>query len=197
MNGFILKEIIVNHTLLGIIAKAKQKGNPILLLTNNENSTVIYNGKQGKFIDVALDELNKAYSTTYGPVKCIFDRILSAEKIKSMKRTYLKKRVDLYFANISGSTRKRYYAKPVKSLDDVRSMIGTVEGEDVYFFDDDDTHQLCKESNFIHITPPFGSGEDGELVVRMLAKGKGPKTQRAKGGSKQTRRKLKDLRHGM
>jgi hypothetical protein len=55
MNGFILKEIIVNHTLLGIIAKAKQKGNPILLLTNNENSTVIYNGKQGKFIDVALD----------------------------------------------------------------------------------------------------------------------------------------------
>jgi hypothetical protein len=28
----------------------------------------------------------------------------------------------------------------------------------------------------------------------MLAKGKGPK---GKGGSKQTRRKLKDLRHGM
>lgn len=191
IKGFILSEIKVNHTLLDIIAEAKKKGNPILLLTNNENSTVIYKGERGKFIDVALDELNKAYSTKYGPVESIIDRILSAEKIKSMKRTYLKKRIDLYFANISGNTRKRYYAKPVKSLEDVRRMLGmlgmlgnNVKGEDVYFFDDDASHQLCKESNFIHITPPFGNSEEG----------KGPRERR---GSKQTRRKLKDLRHGM
>jgi len=185
IKGFILSEIKVNHPLLDIIAEAKKKGNPILLLTNNENSTVIYKGERGKFIDVALDELNKAYSTKYGPVESIIDRILSAEKIKSMKRTYLKKRVDLYFANISGNTRKRYYAKPVKSLEDVRRMLGNnVKGEDVYFFDDDASHQLCRECNFIHITPPFGNSEEG----------KAPRERR---GSKQTRRKLKDLRHGM
>lgn len=188
IKGFILTEIKVNHKLLDIIAEAKEKGNPILLLTNNENSPVIFKGERGKFIDVALDELNKAYSTKYGPVESIIDHILSAEKIKSMKRTYLKKRVDLYFANISGNTRKRYYAKPVKSLEDVRRMLGMlgndVKGEDVYFFDDDATHQLCKECNFIHITPPFGKSEEG----------KGPIERR---GSKQTRRKLKDLRHGM
>lgn len=193
IDGFILSEIKVNHKLLDTIGRSKEKGCQILLLTNNENPPVIFKGERGKFIDLALHELTKAYSKKYTATGAIFDCILSAEKVKSMKRTYLKKRIDIYYKNITGDTRRRYYAKPVKSLEDVRRMLGNdVKGEDVYFFDDDATHQLCTECNFIHITPPFGNSEEGE------GKGpKAPKAPRARGGSKQTRRKLKDLRHGM
>lgn len=206
-----LTAIKVNETLLEIIHTAKGKGWQILLLTNNENAKVIFNGEEGRFVDISLAELTRAYTEKYDQVDHLFDKILTAERGRnsvnnsnSVKRTYLKKRIDIHYKDKNGHNRIRYYAKPVKSLQDVRNMLGRdIKGGDVYFFDDDNEHQLCHESKFIHITPPFsGKGDDTTDYSLLNANAKGGKrTRRRKGkgkrGSKGSRRKLKELRHGM
>jgi len=204
-----LTAIKVNEKLLEIIHTAKGRGFPILLLTNNENAKVIFEGVEGRFIDVSIEELTKAYTEKYGPVDHLFDKILTAERGRnsinnsnSVKRTYLKKRIDIHYKDKNGQNRIRYYAKPVKSLQDVRNMLGRdIKGSDVYFFDDDNEHQLCYESKFIHITPPFsGKGDDATdySLVNANAKG-GRRTRRRRGRGKRGSkgRKLKELRHGM
>jgi hypothetical protein len=136
---------------MSIIYRAKQVGCKILLLTNNINASHIYRGKEGKFVDHACEELAIAYNAIGRacnkkavPVKTIFHKILTAEDER--KRTY-------------NPPNENNYASPVKSLVDVRGMIGGVEGE-IFFFDDIGTHKLCKESTFIHIQPPYGRGKD-------------------------------------
>ena len=204
-----LTAIKVNEKLLDIIHTAKGKGWQVLLLTNNENAKVIFHEKEGRFVDVSLAELTRAYTETYGKVDHLFDKILTAERGRnsvdnsnSVKRTYLKKRIDIHYKDKNGHNRIRYYAKPVKSLQDVHNMLGyPVKGSEVYFFDDDNEHQLCHESNFIHITPPFsGKGDDATDYTLLNAHAKGGRrTRRRRGrgrrGSKG--RKLKELRHGM
>jgi histidinol phosphatase-like enzyme len=196
---FILTDIIINDKLIQMIRNAKERGHIILLLTNNENAKVIFNGKQGKFVDIALEELTEAYNRNSSTVEKIFDKILTAEKVDSIKRKYLKKRIDLYYKNVNGQNNIRYYAKPVKSLEDIQHMLGyDVKGEDVYFFDDDNQHKLCNECNFIHITPPFGKGEDQtNYSILNHARG-GRKTRiRVPKKTRKTRKKLKELRHGI
>ena len=144
--------INVNMNLISLIYRAKQVGCKILLLTNNINAPHIYKGKQGKFVDHACDELTTAYNAIDRackkkdslPVKTIFDKILTAEDER--RRTY-------------NPPNENNYASPVKSLVDVRGMIGPIEGG-IYFFDDLQIHKLCKESTFIHIQPPYGRGKD-------------------------------------
>jgi hypothetical protein len=192
-SGYILTKITVNEALLQVIYNAKNLGYLVLLLTNNNNAKVLFNGKEGKFIDIAIKELTDAYARKYKSDDPLFNRILTAEKIKNMKRTYLKKRVDIQYKTINGKIHTEYYSKPVKSLKDVTNMLGyPVKGEDVYFFDDDSEHKLCKESNFIHITPPFGKGEDKTnfSLLRHINEENRPPKKRG-----QTRRKLKDSRH--
>jgi hydroxymethylpyrimidine pyrophosphatase-like HAD family hydrolase len=202
-----LTGIKVNEKLLEIIHTAKGRGWQVLLLTNNENAKVIFHGEERRFVDVSLAEITRAYTEKYGQVDHLFDKILTAERGRnsinnsnSVKRTYLKKRIDIHYKDKNGQNRIRYYAKPVKSLQDVRNMLGyPVEASDVYFFDDDNEHQLCHESKFIHITPPFsGKGDDATDYHLLNAKG-GKRTRRRRGrrGSKGSRRKLKELRHGM
>lgn len=200
-----LTEIKVNEKLLEIIHMAKEKGWQVLLLTNNENARVIFEGVEGRFVDVSLAEITKAYTEKYGPVDHLFDHILTAERGRnsinnsnSVKRTYLKKRIEIHYKDKNGHNRIRYYAKPVKSLQDVRNMLGRdIKGSDVYFFDDDNEHQLCHESKFIHITPPFsGKGDDTTDYHLLNAKG-GRRTRRRRGRRGSKGRKLKELRHGM
>jgi len=201
-----IASILVNYTLLEIIHNAKDNGWKVLLLTNNENSQVIFNEEKRGFIEVALAELTKAYNQKYTPVLNLFDHILTAEKrgnnANGNKRTYLKKRIDSKYTDKNGIIHIRYYEKPVKSLEDVRHMLGyPVKGANVYFFDDDHEHQLCSESNFVHITPPFGKGKDETAYPIIYAMG-GRRTQRrcrgrGRRGPKGSRRKLKELRHGM
>ena len=191
---YTLTSIIINHKLLKIIHKAKEKEYSILLLTNNKNDKIIFNGVEGRFIDISLAELTKAYNENYTPVTHLFDKILTAEI--PVKRKYLKNRIDTHYKNKNGDI-LRYYAKPVKSLEDVRNMLGyRVKRGDVYFFDDDSEHKLCGESNFIHITPPFNGKEDQtnySLVDTILQTG-GKRYTRRRGSKK---RKLKELRHSM
>jgi hypothetical protein len=192
-SGYILTKIAVNEPLLQLIHNAKHLGYLVLLLTNNNNAKVLFNGKEGKFIDIALKELTDAYSRNYRSDAPLFNKILTAEKIKDMKRTYLKRRIDIQYKTLNGKTHTEYYSKPVKSLKDVTNMLGyPVKGDDVYFFDDDNEHKLCKESNFIHITPPFGKGEDKtnfSIISHIKEEKRLPKKRR------QTRRKLKDSSH--
>lgn len=202
-----LTEIKVNEKLLEIIHTAKGKGWQILLLTNNENAKVIFHGEEGRFVDVSLAEITRVYTEKYGAVEHLFDKILTAERGRnsvnnsnSVKRTYLKKRIDIHYKDKNGQNRARYYAKPVKSLQDVRSMLERdIKGSDVYFFDDDNEHQLCHESKFIHITPPFGKGDDTTDYSIVTAKGGRRTRRRRRGrrGSKGSKRKLKELRHSM
>ena len=199
-----LTEIKVNEKLLEIIHTAKGKGWQILLLTNNENAKVIFHGEEGRFVDVSLAEITRVYTEKYGAVEHLFDKILTAERGRnsvnnsnSVKRTYLKKRIDIHYKDKNEQNRIRYYAKPVKSLQDVRNMLGRdIKGSDVYFFDDDNEHQLCHESKFIHITPPFGKGDDTTDYSLVTVKG-GRRTRRRRGRRGSKGRKLKELRHGI
>ena len=200
MREYTISKIIVNDKMLDIIHNGKEKGYLVLLLTNNENGKVIFEGEEGRFVDVCLGELLKAYNEKYTPVEKLFDITLTAERDGNpTKRTYLKKRIDIYYKNKNGQNRIRYYAKPVKSLQDVRNMLGyNVKGGDVYFFDDDNKHQLCGESKFIHITPPFsGKGDETNysLLNTIHIQTAGRRTRRKRRGSKG--RKLKDIRDGM
>lgn len=205
-----LTAIKVNEKLLEIIHTAKGKGWQILLLTNNENAKVIFHGEERRFMDVSLAEIARVYTEKYGEVDHLFDHILTAEKpekgrnsvdnTNSSKRTYLQEGIDTGRKNKKGDP--IYYYKPVKSLEDVRTMLGyPVKGSNVYFFDDDNGHQLCHESNFVHIKPKFGSGEEDKTVYPIIYAKGGKRTRRRGGrgkrGSKGSRRKLKELRHGM
>jgi hypothetical protein len=154
-----LYSISVNMNLVSIIYRAKQVGCKILLLTNNINAPYVYRGKEGKFVDHACEELTAAYTAIErackkkgSPVKGIFDKILTAEDER--RRRY-------------NPPNENNYASPVKSLVDVRGMIGHTEGE-IFFFDDVQTHQLCKESTFIHIQPPYGRGKDKTRYTSIL-----------------------------
>lgn len=149
--------------LVSLIYRARQVGCTILLLTNNINAPHVYRGKQGKFVDHACEELTTAYTAIdrackkrdAQPVKSIFDKILTAEDER--RRKY-------------NPPNEHNYASPVKSLLDVRAMIGSTEGE-IFFFDDINTHRLCKESTFIHIQPPYGRGKDKTRytpIVRLI-----------------------------
>ena len=149
--------------LVSLIYRARQVGCKILLLTNNINAPHVYRGKQGKFVDHACEELTTAYNAIdrackkrdAQPVKSIFDKILTAEDER--RRKY-------------NPPNEHNYASPVKSLLDVRAMIGSTEGE-IFFFDDINTHRLCKESTFIHIQPPYGRGKDKTRytpIVRVI-----------------------------
>jgi hypothetical protein len=183
--------IIINHKLLKIIHTAKEKEYLVLLLTNNENDKVTFDGVEGRFVDFAVGEITKAYNEKYKPVEHVFDKILTAED--SNARKYLKKRIDTHYKHNNGNI-IRYYAKPVKSLEDVRSMLGYhVKGEDVYFFDDDSEHRLCRESNFVHITPPFNRKEDETdySLLNSIDIHTGGKRYTRRRGSK--KRKLKEL----
>ena len=216
--GYILTGIKVNKKLLEIIHTAKVKGCQVLLLTNNENAKVTFNEVEGRFVDISIAELTRVYNETYTPIVNLFDAILTAERSRhngnrlentsnSVKRTYLKNRIDIHYKDKNGKNQIRYYAKPVKSLKDVQSMLRSIKDtrtlnpSDIYFFDDDSEHQLCRESNFIHITPPFGKGEDTtdytaiEKKLEEFSNAKGGRRTRRRRGSKG--RKLKELRHGM
>jgi len=191
--GNVIEELHINTKLLHIIHEAKRKGALILLLTNNPNKPITYAGKEGNLVDIAVEELQKEY-IAYGSGK-IFDSILTAEG----EREFLPV--------------KNGYRSPVKSIRDVAKMLGVQEKDldtkNLYFFDDLTTHELCKQSRFIHITPPFTGGEDttnysllndllgakGGRRKRKHTKGKHTKGKHTKG--KRTRRKLKDSRHCM
>jgi hypothetical protein len=183
-----IRSICINMKLLSLIYRAKQVGCTILLLTNNPNAVYTYRGTKGKFVDIACDELLIAYnaigsSCKRGKVSSIFDSILTAEKDK--ERTF----------NVPN---KYNYASPVKSLTDVHHMLKGRPAGDIYFFDDLRTHMLCKQSTFIHISPPFGTGHDAthySPIVKALEE-----LEAVEGSDSRTRRqkrKLKESRHGM
>jgi hypothetical protein len=145
-----IRSLCINMKLLSLIYRAKQVACTILLLTNNPNAVYTYRGTKGKFVDIACAELLIAYnaigsSCKRAPVSSIFDSILTAEREE--ERTF-------------NTPNKHNYATPVKSLVDVHHMLKGRPAGDIYFFDDLRTHMLCKQSTFIHITPPFGTGHD-------------------------------------
>jgi hypothetical protein len=171
--------ITINIKLLSIIYKAKEMGCKILLLTNNRNGVYTYKEKEGRFVDIACSELLIAYhaiESTCKPrsrlTKRIFDRILTAEKTE--ERTY-------------------NHETPVKSLVDVRHMLnidGPIDTRKIFFFDDLATHELCKQSTFIQITPPFNVAYDETDYSPILSA-----LRRIERGT--MKRKLKESHHGM
>jgi len=177
--GNVIEELRINTKLLHIIHEAKRKGALILLLTNNPNKPITYAGKEGNFVELAVEALQKEY-TTYGNGK-IFDSILTAEG----EREFLPV--------------KNGYRSPVKSIRDVAKMLEMEEKyldtKNIYFFDDLTTHELCGQSNFIHINPPFRLYEDRTDYTPLNRMLNGIKGGRRK--ANRTRRKLKDSRHCM
>jgi hypothetical protein len=174
-----IEELRVNTRLLHIIHEAKEKGAIILLLTNNPNIQMYYRGEKGNFVDLAVEELQKEY-IAYGNEQ-IFDHILTAEGERELLPL------------------KNGYRSPVKSIRDVAKMLGVQEKDldtaNIYFFDDLTTHELCRQSHFIHINPPFRLYDDRTDYTPLNSL-----FNRTKGGRRRTnrtRRKLKDSRHCM
>lgn len=172
--------ITINMKLLSILYRAKEMGCMILLLTNNRNDVYSYRGKEGGFVDIACSELLNAYNAIESAskphsrlTKRVFDRILTAEKTED---------------------RQYDHATPVKSVVDVRHMLklGLVplDTSRIFFFDDLASHQLCKQSTFIHITPPFNRGYDETNYTPILSA-----LRRIERGT--MKKKLKESHHGM
>jgi hypothetical protein len=168
-------DITLNSSALQILKKANElkgeKVSAIFLLTNNSDRL---------FIQKVIETIEKTLGTSY-----IFDLVYDA---LHENRIHQIKNLPKQFA--------------MKSMIDVQNMLKDVgysisydklleNGKrNIFFMDDMNSHELVKQSNFIHITPPFNSDEEDKTDYSPLTSvlGMSIKKNLLKGGQRKKRK---------